>query len=130
MAGCVTVIAVDVPPIVGEVQTDYLTEMRAILERSILAGQDLLLPAAADTELATTLFIIACAETSRAEVISSCLRRALDDFDRGSRAKPRVSATTLRLAANELPWKQRIADVATRIEKLIQARLLDKGCLE
>jgi len=129
MAGCVTVIVVDVPPIVGEVQTDYLAEIRAILERSILAGHDLLLPAAADNESATTLFIIACAETSRVEAISSCLREALDDFDCGSRAKPRISATTLRLAANELPWKQRIVDVSRRIEKLIQARLLDKGYL-
>ena len=47
-----------------------------------------------------------------------------------SRFKPVITATTLHLSANDQPWEGRIAEVATRIDRLVQAHLLERESLK
>jgi hypothetical protein len=125
-AGCITLLSIDVPDIDAAIQAQDLTGIRTVLERSILDGQGLLLPSVADAETAETFFIIACADTSGAEAITSRLRRELDNFYHSPRLKPAISVTTLKLSANGQRPEEQIAEVVTRIDKLIQAHLLER----
>lgn len=128
-AGRVTLLSIDAPAIGGEMQAEYLAGIRAIVERSIRAGRDLLLPPMADTETTETFFILVCAETGSAELITRRLHTAFDDFDHGSRLKATISATTVEFLSDDRPWAEQIAEVATRIDKLVQAHLLERGHL-
>jgi PAS domain S-box-containing protein len=122
-AGCVTLLSIDVPTSDGIMQAQDLTGIRKVLEHCTLAGQDLLLPSMTDAETVETFFIIACADTSRADAMTRCLHGELDN----SRLKPVISVTTLQLSANDQRWEERIAEITTRIDKLIQVHLLKRS---
>lgn len=122
-AGCVTLLSIDVPAIDGAIQTQDPTMIRKVLERCILAGQDLLLPPMSDTETARAFFIIACTGASGAAAMTRRLRGELDS----PRHKLAISATTLQLSANGQRWEERITEIATRIDKLIQTHLLERS---
>jgi len=124
--GCVTLLSIDVPAINGSVPAQDLTVLRKILERCILAGQDLLLPAMTEEETVETFFIIACAETSGAGAITKRLGRELENFYHGADLKPAIFATTVQLSPNDRPWEERKAEVMMRIDKLIQAHVLER----
>ena len=127
--GCVTLIAVDVVAVEGVIQADLLSEMRKVLARCIHPGQDVLLPAMSDTEPVDTFFIVACTDNSGFSVIASRISRELQSFDRTSILKPAISPTMLLLVRGQSREEQ-IDEVTARIERLIQAHLLDKGSLK
>ena len=103
-----------------------LTAIRKVLEHCILAGRDLVLPSMADAAAPETFFIIACADAGGAEAMTRRLHGELDK----PRFKPVITATTLHLSANDQPWEGRIAEVATRIDRLVQAHLLERESLK
>ncbi len=107
----------------GAIQTQDPTMIRKVLERCILAGQDLRLPPMSDTETARAFFIIACTGASGAAAMTRRLRGELDS----PRHKLAISATTLQLSANGQRWEERITEIATRIDKLIQTHLLERS---
>ena len=127
--GCVTLIAVDVAAVEAVIQADLLSEMRKVLERCIHPGQDVLLPAMSDTEPVDSFFIVACAGDSGSSVITSRISRALQNFDRTSKLKPAISSTMLQVVPGE-SGEEQFGEIATRIEQLIQAHLLDKESLK
>jgi hypothetical protein len=102
-----------------------LTGIRKVLEACILAGQELLLPPMADSELEEIWFIIACTETRGANALTNRLRR---EFDR-SGLEPPISVTTLELSGNSEPWEKQIAEVTIKIEGLVQTHLLERESL-
>jgi PAS domain S-box-containing protein len=127
--GCVILIVVDVAAVEGAVQADLLPEMRKVLERCIHPGQDVLLPAMSDADPVDSFFIVACTDNNGSSVIQSRIGRELDDFDRASRLKPAISSTILLVEPGESSEVQ-IDEVTARIERLIQAHLLDKERLK
>ena len=124
-AGCVALIAVEVAAVEGAVQADLLLEIRKVLERCIRPGLDVLLPSMSDAQPVGTFFIVACTDDKGFEVIASRIVRELQNFDSASKLKPVISSTTLLLAPGPFGEEQ-IADVAARVEQLVQAHLLGK----
>jgi PAS domain S-box-containing protein len=124
-AGCITLLSIDGPVSDGANPTQDLTGIRKVLEGCILAGQELLLPPMADSELEETWFIIACTETRGANALTNRLRR---EFDR-SRLEPPISVTTLQLSGNDEPWGKQIAEVTIQIDELVQTHLLERESL-
>jgi PAS domain S-box-containing protein len=127
--GCVTLIAVDVVAVAGADQTELLPEMRKVLERCIHPAQDVLLPAMSDSEPVNSFFIVACTDSNGFSVIASRISKELKDFDRTSRLRPAISSTTLLVAPGQ-SRKEQIDEVTARIERLIQAHLLNKERLK
>jgi hypothetical protein len=125
----VALIAVEVVAVEGAVQTDLLLEIRKVLERCIRPGQDVLLPSMSDAQPVGTFFIVACTDDKGFEVIASRIGRELQNFDSASKLKPVISSTTLLLAPGPFGEEQ-IADVAARVEQLVQAHLLGKERLK
>ena len=128
-AGSVTLIAVDVIAVEGAVQEDILPELRRVLDGCINPDQDVLLPSMSDAEPAETFFIVACTGLSGFEAIASRIGRELRTFDNDSKLKPEISSTML-LVEPHKPRDEQIAEVAARIERLVQAHLLGKENLK
>jgi hypothetical protein len=128
-AGSVTLIAVDIDAIDGVVQTDIVLEIRRVLDRCILVGQDQLLPAMNDAEPTRTFFIVACTDASGSAVIASRIVRELQSFDNTSQLKLMTSSTTLLVASSQSKEEQ-IGKVTAEIDRLVQAHLLDKENLK
>lgn len=126
-AGCVTLFSIDVPAIDGTASQKYLPALRTVLERCISAGRDLLLPAMTETEAIKTFFVVVCTDTKGAEAISSCFRRELESFYHGSSIQPAISASNVQLSSEEQPWEERKAEAVNRIDKLIQAHVLERS---
>jgi PAS domain S-box-containing protein len=127
--GCVTLIAVDVVPVAGAAQTELLPEMRKVLERCIHPAQDVLLPAMSDSEPVNGFFIVACTDNNGFSVIARRISKELKDFDRTSRLRPAISSTILLVAPGQ-SRKEQIDEVTARIERLVQAHLLNKERLK
>jgi len=127
--GSVTLIAVDVIAVEGAVQEDILPELRRVLDGCINPDQDVLLPSMSDAEPAETFFIVACTGLSGFEAIASRIGRELRTFDNDSKLKPEISSTML-LVEPHKPRDEQIAEVAARIERLVQAHLLGKENLK
>ena len=126
-AGCVTLFAIDIPAIDGTVSGKDLPALRKALERCISAGRDLLLPAMTEAEAIKTFFVIACTAANGAEVISERFRRELQNFYHGSSVQAAISATSVQLSSDEQPWEDRKAEAVNRIDKLIQAHVLERS---
>ena len=124
-----TLIAVDVIAVEGAVQEDILPELRRVLDGCINPDQDVLLPSMSDAESAETFFIVACTGLSGFEAIASRIGRELRTFDNDSRLKPVISSTMLLVEPGK-PREEQIAEVAARIERLVQAHLLGKENLK
>jgi len=124
-AGSVTLLSIDVSIIDGAIPAQDLAGIRKALERSIFHGQDLLLPPMTGAETTETFFIIACADRNGAEAMTKRLRRDLEN----SRVQPTISLTTVQLPVNDQLWEQRISEVTSQIDKLIQAHLLERESL-
>jgi hypothetical protein len=103
--------------------------MRKVLERCIHPAQDVLLPAMSDSEPVNSFFIVACTDSNGFSVIASRISKELKDFDRTSRLRPAISSTTLLVAPGQ-SRKEQIDEVTARIERLIQAHLLNKERLK
>jgi PAS domain S-box-containing protein len=127
--GFVTFIAVDVVTVAEAAQTELVPEMRKVLERCIHPTQDVLLPAMSDSEPVNVFFIVACTDSHGFSVIASRISKELKDFDRTSRLRPAISSTTLLVAPGQSREEQ-IDEVTARIERLIQAHLLNKERLK
>jgi len=125
-AGCVTLLSIDVPTIDSSIPAQDPTGIRKVLERCILHGQDLLLPPMTDADMIETFFIIACADRFGAEAITKRLRRDLDSPN----LKAAIFITTLQLSVNDQPWEERIAEVTTQIDKLVQKHLVEREILK
>ena len=82
-----------------------------------------------DADPVRTFFIVACAGASGFAVIASRIDRELQNFDSASKLKPVISSTTLLVAPGQSREEQ-ISEVTARIERLVQAHLLDKGRLK
>ena len=121
-AGRVTLLSIQVPTADGAIQAQDQTEIWKILERCIVAGRDLLLPSMTDKETVDTFFIVSCVDNSCAEAITHGLHKQLDT----SRWVPGISATTLQLSGESQSLEKRIAEVAARIDELIQAQSLKR----
>ncbi len=126
-AGCVTLFSIDVPAIDGTASGKDLPVLRTALERCISADRDLLLPAVTEAEAIKTLFVVVCTDTKGAEVISACFRKELESFYHGSSIQPAISASNVQLSSDEQPWEERKAEAVNRIDKLIQAHVLERS---
>lgn len=126
-AGCVTLFSIDVPTVDGTVPRKDPTALRIALEHCIRAGRDLLLPAVTKAEAIKTFFAVACTDTKGGETISACFRRELESFYHGSRIQPAISASNVQLSSDEQPWEERKAEAVNRIDKLIQAHVLERS---
>ena len=73
--------------------------------------------------------VTASAGDSGSSVIASRVSRELQNFDRTSKLKPAISSTTLHLLPGE-SGEEHFDEIAARIERLIQAHLLDKESLK
>jgi PAS domain S-box-containing protein len=128
-AGWVTLFSIDVSATDGTVPQQDLTVLQKALERCISAGRDLLLPAMTEAEAIHTFFVIACTHASGAEIISERFRRELENFYPSSNPQPSVSAASVQLSSGEQPWEERKAEAVNRIDKLIQAHVLERSVL-
>jgi signal transduction histidine kinase len=120
--GAVTFIAVDVAVVEGTDQADLVPEIRAILERCIHAGVDILLPEMSEADPVETFFIVACTGASGSAVIEERIGRELQNFDDASRLKPVISSTTLAVAQGRSREDQ-TGELAEQIERLTQQHL-------
>lgn len=126
-AGCVTLFSIDVPAIDVTASRKDLSALRTALERCISAGRDLVLPAMTGAEAIKTIFAVVCTHTKGAEAISACFWRELESFYHGSSIQPAISASNVQLSSKEQPWEERKAEAGNRIEKLIQAHVLERS---
>jgi len=120
--GCVALISIDLPTINGALEAQGLAGIRRALESCILADRDLLLPAMTDAGAGETFFIVACTDANGAEAMTGRFRKVLESL----KFNPAIVATLVQLSCNERPWEERIAQVATRIETLVQTHLLER----
>jgi signal transduction histidine kinase len=127
--GAVTFIAVDVAAVEGTDQADLVPEIRAILERCIHAGVDILLPEMSEADPVETFFIVACTGASGSAVIEERIGRELQNFDDASRLKPVISSTTLAVAQGR-PREDQIGELAEQIERLTQRHLAGTEILQ
>lgn len=131
-AGSVTLIAVDVVGVDGAVQPDILPDalpkIRRLLEHCIHPGQAVLLPSVSDADPVRAFFIVACGGASRFTVIASRIDRELQNLDSATKLKPVISSSTLLVTPGQSREEQ-ISEATARIERLVQAHLLDKGSL-
>lgn len=120
--GCVALISIDLPTINGALEAQDLAGIRKVLESCILADRDLLLPAMTDAEAGDTFFVVACTDAKGAEAMTGRFRKVLESL----KFNPAIVATLVQLSTDERPWEERIAQIATRIETLVQTRLLER----
>jgi PAS domain S-box-containing protein len=125
-AGCVVLLAIDLPMSQETTALWNSGALRRALERCIIAGQDLLLPAMTDEETPQTLFVVACAQASGGEAISKRFQRELVSFFDKAELKPVISVTAVQLPADDRPWEERKREATARIEKMIQAHNLER----
>jgi PAS domain S-box-containing protein len=123
-AGGVTLIAVDMHPLQESVAEDLLHETRRDLARCIHPGQDVILPAMSQPGRTATIFIVACTGPSGVAVIEARMRRELQNSINISKFKPMITSTTV-YAPLEQSQQERIALIASQIDELIQAHLLN-----
>jgi hypothetical protein len=123
-AGCLTVLSIDAPAIDELTPAQDQDGIRNVLERCIVANQDLLLPPMTEGETPETCFVVVCTETCGAETTTTTarVRRALDI----SELHATISVTRLQLSAIDERWGKRIAEVTARIDALVQAHLLER----
>jgi hypothetical protein len=125
MPSSVTLIAVDVAAAVGADRAEVVPAIRAVLERCIHAGLDVLLPSMTNAEPVETFFILACADCGTSQVIVQRIGRALLKLDGASTLEPVVTSTTLAVAPDRSSDEQ-IADVMGRVAQLVQEHLVEK----
>jgi PAS domain S-box-containing protein len=123
-AHCLTVLSIDAPTADELTPPQDQDGIRNVLERCIVANQDLLLPPMTEGSTPETCFVLVCTETCGAETTTTTarVRRALDI----SELHATISVTQLQLSATEERWGKRIAEVTARIDELVQAHLLER----
>jgi PAS domain S-box-containing protein len=120
--GHLTVLTIDAPTVDELTPAQDHDGIRNVLERCIVANQDLLLPPMGDAEMPETCFVVVCDETSGVESTTARVRRALDI----SELHATIAVTRVQLSTNDERWGKRIAEVTNRIDELVQAHLLER----
>jgi hypothetical protein len=121
---CLTVLSIDAPTADELTPPQDQDGIRNVLERCIVASQDLLLPPMTEGNTPETCFVLVCMETCGPETTTTTarVRRALDI----SELHATISVTKLQLSTTEERWAKRIAEVTARIDELVQAHLLER----
>jgi len=115
------------PPTAAERQGLHIA--REIVERSIRAESDLLLPGLSPADSERHLYVLACTDAAGVQGLASRIRtqlRASRDLLEIGLGEPQVSFTTLPLVAlgAETPGDVRLDDLANRIEETLEAEVV------
>lgn len=125
---CVTLIMVDIKTANGPLHGDLIHEIRRALERCIQPGQDVLLPSMSNRETnrqSETIFIVACTGATGFAVIERRIKRELPSAINLSRILPIITSTNVPIPPG-LSREERVAEVTTEIERLVQEHLLSE----
>jgi PAS domain S-box-containing protein len=118
-AGYVTVIAVDVSITDRGGRADLISDLRRLLERCIHPDRDVLLPPLNEAGIGGPLFIVAATDAIGFTVMSTRIRRELENLDTVSTLKPSISSTTLPVPPGNARDVQ-IAEVVESIQEFVQ----------
>lgn len=124
--GWLTLLSIDMPALEKNSLSPDITMLRRTLERSLVAGQELLLPPMTQTEMEDAFFVVAYTRTGEAEAVTTRLRNELEIAYQSSDRKPVISAATVDFSMNDGSWEERKAAVMARIEQTIQTHMLER----
>jgi PAS domain S-box-containing protein len=86
-------VRVDVPAFVNKDHEDYLLEIRSVLERCTVAGQDMLLPSMSDPDPEDTFFLLSSSPAGGPPAVVDRIASELQIFDKAPKLKPVISST-------------------------------------
>lgn len=128
LGGTPSLVSVEVSPgsgDVGEVSQAVLAEVQQLIGECVLRGLDVVLPRRPRTGREETIFIVAAADESGADVMARRISKALDACDAFDRSLVNVNLEVreieLTTESPEMTAEHRLAEVAREIGRLMDA---------